>query len=297
MVRKAAHAARSAIVLAIITLATAWLTSNQPPPAAPSVAAVSRLLGILATGEIRCGYLLYSPYFRKDPATGELSGIFHDLMEHIGRTAKLKIVWVEETGYVSIFTSLDRGRYDVYAGGLWPDVSRARMASFTIPAFYSVVKAWGRSDERRFRGLQGIDDPAVTIATIDGAMDDRIARTDYPHARRISLPQSSDFTENFVNVTSRKADITFSEPGIIREFLQRKPGALKELAPERPVRVFGNSLVVPRGDLQLQEFLNVSLQEALNNRIVETILVKYESARGVFPRVALPYQLETAALK
>jgi ABC-type amino acid transport substrate-binding protein len=297
MLRKTTNYLAVITVVALTALTTTWFVSTRLRPVTGNSASASRLLGILESGEIRCGYIVYAPYFRKDTTTGELSGIFHDLMEDLGRRANLKIRWVEENGYVSIFTSLESGRYDVYAGGLWPNANRAKSASFTIPAFFSVVKAWGRSDEVRFRDLQGINDPNVTIATIDGVMDDLIARADFPRARRTSLSQSSPFTHNFANVISHKADITFSEPGIIREFLQEHPATLKELAPETPVRVFGNSLVVPRGDLQLQEFLNVSLLEALNNRAVETILAKYESAPGMFPRVAVPYELEKAALK
>lgn len=256
----------------------------------------TRLTRIIANGEIRASYLVYSPYFRKDPNTGELSGIFHDLMEEVGKKAGLKIRWVEEVGYEGIFPGLDNDRYDVFAGGLWPNSTRARAASFTIPVFYSVIKAWGRSNETRFAGLSGVDARSVRIATIDGAMEDIIAQADFPQAQRVSLPQLSPFTQNFLNITSGRADLTFAEPGITREFLQTNPGALKELAPDKPLRIFGNSLVVKRGDAQLKEFLDIALSELLYSGVVDRILRKYEPAPGTFPRVALPYRPETAVL-
>jgi len=257
----------------------------------------SRLNDILASGRIRCSYIVYSPYFRKNPNTGELSGIFHDIMEEIGRAADLKIEWVEEVGYENIFAGLESGRHDVFAGGLWPSTSRAKAAGFTVPVFYSVIKAWGRADETRFQDLDGINSPDVRIATIDGAMEDVIAKADYPLARRQSLPQLSPFTQNLLNITSNKADVTFAEPGIIQEFLQSNPNTLKELAPNKPLRVFGNSLVVPRGDQQLIAFFDVALRELLYSGRVDRILRQYEPAPGVFPRVALPYQPETAVLR
>jgi ABC-type amino acid transport substrate-binding protein len=191
---------------------------------------------------------------------------------------------------------LDSGRYDVFAGGLWPNVNRAKAASFSIPVFYSVIKAWGRNNESRFGDLAGINTPSVRIATIDGAMEDIIAQNDYPLATRVSLPQLSPFTQNLLNVQSGKADLTFAEPGIIREFLATNPGALKELAPDRPLRIFGNTLVVKRGDAQLKEFLDIALAELLYSGAVDRILRKYEPSPGVFPRVALPYRPETAVL-
>lgn len=255
-----------------------------------------RLETILSTGKIRASYLIYWPYFQKDPNTGELSGIFYEIMEEIGKAAELEILWVEEVGYENIFVGLDNHRYDVFAGGLWPSTSRAKAGGFTIPVFYSIIKAWGRSEEYRFKDLSGINDPSVKIATIDGAMEDIIAKNDYPLAQRESLPELSPFTQNLLNITTKKADITFAEPGIIQQFLRTNPGLLKELAPDKPIRIFGNSLVVQRGDFELKAFFDIALKELLYNGTVEQILNKYEPAPGVFPRAALPYRPETAVL-
>lgn len=69
-------------------------------------------------------------------------------MEEIGKKASLRVNWVEEVGYENVFPGLDSRRYDVFAGGLWPNASRAKASSFSIPVFYSVIKAWGRTEMR-----------------------------------------------------------------------------------------------------------------------------------------------------
>lgn len=289
---------RSYVLLAIAVVPVAFIIGqcSSRGTDTPPDQAESRLIGILESGKIQCSYLIYSPYFRMNPNTKELSGIFHDIMEEIGRAADLQIEWVEEVGYENIFASLESGRHDVFAGGLWPSTSRAKAGGFTIPVFYSVIKAWGRAGETRFRGLDGINGPDVRIATIDGAMEDIIAKSDYPLAQRVSLPELSPFTQNLLNITANKADLTFAEPGIIREYLQSNPGTLKELAPGKPLRIFGNSLVVRRDDFQLLAFLDVALRELLYSGAIDRILERYEPAPGVFPRAALPYQPETAVL-
>lgn len=284
------------VVLAFVALNAYKLYSRSGTPKDPATGVNSHLDAILSSGEIRASYLVYSPYFRRDPNTGELSGIFHDIMEEVGRISKLKINWVEDVGYETIFTGLDAKRYDVFAGGLWPSASRVKEGSFSIPVFYSVIKAWGRKDETRFEGLNGIDSSDVVIATIDGAMEDIIAKADYPNAKRLSLPQLSPFTQNLLNVVSMKADLTFAEPGIISEFLKTNPGTLKELAPEQPLRIFGNTLVLPKGDMRLKEFIDVALRELLFSGQIDKILRRYETVEGAFPRVALPYDPKTAVL-
>lgn len=278
-----------AIILVVLSVGFWVWTAHRTKPTQST--SQSSLPLILQKGEIRCSYLLYSPYFRKDPNTGQLSGIFHDLMEEIGKRSNLKIIWVEEVGYENIFPGLDAGRYDVFAGGLWPNTTRARAGSFTVPVFYSTITGWARADETRFVDLKGIDEPDVRIATIDGAMEDIIAKNDYPNATRVSLPQLSPFTQNLLNIKTKKADITFAEPSIVHEFLVQNPGSLKEIAPEQPLRTFGNTLVIRRGDTQLKEFLDISLSELLNSGVVDRILRQYEATPGSFPRVAVPYQL------
>ncbi|WP_316235289.1 MULTISPECIES: substrate-binding periplasmic protein [unclassified Bradyrhizobium] len=256
-----------------------------------------RFKKIIEAGEVRCSFLVYSPYFRRDPNTGAMSGIFYEIMEEIGRRASLKISWVEEVGYETMFAGLNSGKHDVFCAGLWPNATRAREASFSIPVFYSVVKAWGRADETRYSNLANMNDPSTRITVIDGAMEDIIARADFPKATRVSLPQLSPFTQSLLNITNNKADITFAEPGIIREFLSSNKGALKELAPSNPLRIFGNVLVIPQHEPQLKQFLDVALLELLYSGSINRILEKYEPGRGVFPRVILPYQPDSAVLQ
>lgn len=274
-----------ALALSLITL------SCKPASEGTGRSTKSVLEKVREEGRIRASYLIYSPYFRKDPNTGKLSGIFHDVMEAIGKNAGLKIEWVEEVGYENIFSGLDSGRHDVFAGGLWPNSTRAQAGYFSAPVFYSLIKAWGRADDPRFtNNLAAINAPSVRIAMIDGAMEDVIARTDFPRAQRVSLPQLSPFTQNLLNITSQKADVTFAEPGIVNEFLVTNPGTLRELAPGSPLRVFGNCLVIKKGEDDFREFLDVAMREILYDGTVDRILRQYEPAPGVFFRVARPYE-------
>jgi len=276
----------------VCTLVLPMLMTSCNTPAAHTEQHESAMARILRSGKIRCSYLIYSSYFRKDPNTGQLSGIFHDAVEEIGKNSGLKVEWVEEVGYENIFPGLDHDRYDVFCGGLWPNASRAKAASFTSPIFYSAITAWCRPNDNRFsHSVSSINSPSVKIATIDGAMEDIIAKTDYPKAQRISLPELSPFVLNLLGIVGKKADVTFAEPMVVHEFLAKNPGALKQIRPDQPVRIFGNSLVVKRGETELKDFLDIGLQEIVNNGQVENILEKYEPQRSTFHPIALPYRL------
>ncbi len=259
---------------------------------------LTRFEQVLDRGTIRCSYLNYAPYFMTDPNDGAHSGIFFDVMEEIGKRSGLEIDWAEEVGYEVIFTGLNSGRHDVFCAGLWANTTRAKAGTFSEPVFYSVIKAWVRSDDDRFAdGLGILNDGELVVATIDGAMEDIIANADFPNAPKESLPQLSPFTQNLQNIISKKADITFAEPGIINDFLESNPGMIKDAAPEMSLRVFGNSLVSPLGEPDLEEFLDIAMQELLYSGHIDKILDKYEDAPGIFPRAAKPYDPDSAILK
>jgi len=85
---------------------------------------------VLSTGNIRCDYLTYPPYCMKNANTKEMTGIFVDAIERIGKKLGLKITWAEEVGYESVFEGLRSNRFDIFAAGLWPNAERAKVGDF-----------------------------------------------------------------------------------------------------------------------------------------------------------------------
>jgi len=273
-------------LLAILCCGCTYVGGNR---ATDSTSLYSR---VMTSGKVRCSYLVYPPYCLKDPNTGKLSGMFVEVMEEVGRRLGLKVIWSEEVGYESLFEGLHTDRYDVFAGGLWPSSARGKVADFSKPIFFSCVRAYGRRNDGRFiKNLPAINSPDVKIAVIDGAMEDLIARADFPKAKRLSLPQLSPFSQNLLNVASGKADVTFAEPGIVRIFQRDNPGALRELAPNKPLRIFGNAFVFKLGEDKFKSMFDTVLTELINDGTVERLLTKYEPGPGVFLRTALPYQV------
>src|SRR5580704_8643017 len=124
---------------------------------------------VIRTGEIRCAYEPYAPALSKDPNTGQLSGIFYDVMQEVGRRLNLKINWVEEVGYGVIPEGFVTDRYDAFCNTVFPTAERSRGGAFTIPICYSAVDDFVRADDHRFdNDLPKLDDPAVKFSGKDG---------------------------------------------------------------------------------------------------------------------------------
>jgi ABC-type amino acid transport substrate-binding protein len=249
-------------------------------------------LAVSINKKIRCGYLVYPPYIKKDPNTKKLSGIFYDVMEEIGKNADVEIEWTEEVGYDDIFPGLSNGRFDAFCGGLWPNTMRAKVGTFSIPVFYSTVTAWGRVGDKRFKDdLDKINEQNVRIAVLDGAQEDIIARTDFPKARRVSKPSNNNFTDNFLDVQYQRADVTFAEPSGVAAYIAANPKSLEQIS-SVPLRTFGNVIVVRKGAYSLKEFFDVALTELLYSGKIEKIVQKYELYPGLFLLPSVPYEVK-----
>lgn len=243
---------------------------------------------VIKAGEIRCAYIPWVPMAIKDPNTGKVSGVFPEILEKIGENAGLKIVWSEQVDWGTAIEGLKTNRYDMLGTGIWPNANRGLHASFPTPLCFSAVEVFVRQDETRITKIEDINSPSFTISTMDGEMADFIARQDFPDAKRTGLPQMSDTAQLYLQLTHNKADVVLHDLVAARNFMEKNPGQIKRLFPGQPLRVFANAYMVPKGEEEFRDFLNIAIQELHNIGIVNSILKKYGMDEVTYP-VALPY--------
>ncbi len=278
-------------LLACSLLLTIACGAGSPPTSTAKPNARER---VLAAKTIRAAWAQYPPLSVKDLKTGEMSGLMVDVLNEAGKRLNLEVKWTEEVGWGVIFEGLEADRYDIFGAGVWRNASRGRAGDFTSPVFYNVIKLWGRANETRFRDLPGLNEPSVRISANDGAVDDLIAKSDFPLAKRVSVPQSSPWTDVLLNITTGKADVTFAEPGAVNLFLEKNPGTLKELLPDTPVRYFGTSYAIKHGEPEFKSMLESAIEEMSNDGTIDKIIRKYEKHPGEMFRIARPFDLPSA---
>lgn len=245
---------------------------------------------VLASETLRCGYINYPPHIIVDPATKTITGIAHDIVEEMAALLGLKVVWAEELGWGNTVEAMRAGRVDAICNSFWQNPVEGKYVGFTVPLFYSAVGAYVRADETRIKpDLSNLNDPQFRISGSDGAVASTTARQDFPLATLISLPNLTEETQMLQEVAADKADITFIETAVGEKFLKANPGTLKNLAPSRPVRLFGNTFALPIHDAALKSMLDSALMQMLQGGRVEKILNRYEETPGTMLRVAPPY--------
>ena len=277
------------LILSLVAIGLAVGRSNKPV----TVASVteSTYQRVLRTGEIRCAYGVYPPPLIKDPNTGQMSGIFYNVMEEVGRRLNLKIAWVEEVGYGTIAEGFKTDRYDAFCNTVWPTPERSRGGAFTIPLYYSPVDVFVRADDHRFDGdVAKLNDPAYTFSGRDGDISATFAAQLFPRAKVVSIPDLSDTSQILEDVVHGKADAAINSPELLNPFLAKNPGTLRDLTSDHPVKAAPNTIMIKPDQYQFKVMLDTTLQDLLNSGFIDAELGKYKSYNPVFLRNALPYQ-------
>jgi ABC-type amino acid transport substrate-binding protein len=226
-----------------------------------------------------------------DPNSGKLTGIVVEAMEIAAKNLGLKVEWTEEVGFGSMVEGIKAKRYELVPSAIWPNAARSRHVDFSISLFYSGVGIYVREDDDRFiNNIKAINSKDVTISTMDGEMAETIARTDFPEAKTLQVPQLSEITTMLLNVKNNKADVTFVELFFAHEFLKNNPGSIKNITPDKPIRVFPNTIMLKKGEFKLKSMLNTALRELIYQGVIDRLLDKYEPAPGLFYRLSAPYR-------
>lgn len=250
---------------------------------------------IMRTGTIRCGYIAYEPGLTKDLTTGAFGGIFYDLISEIAKRLSLKVEMTVESSWGNVDQDMRTGKADIMCMPAWSYLPYLRGHLVTSdPVYYNAIGVYVRKGDDRFTNkLSGINDPSVTIEAIDATISQDIAREDYPKAKVHSSIQGTDYTYNVINLLAKKSDVTFVDPDFAERFLakQKEKGELVNIAKDKPIRLFGVGFLLPMGEVELEQMINMSIEALHNEGFIEKLLQKYEASLGSLIRVAPGYQL------
>ena len=266
------------------------MLGNSVAHAAPKESAYDR---VMRTGELRCGYFNWKPAFIKDPNTGELSGIFHDYMEELGRSLKLKIIWSEEIGLGDYPAALASGRIDAMCSSVYVTAERARVNDFIAPLYYLPLHAFTRKDDNRFDGfaVEKFNNPAYTVAILEGGGTSILQRYYLPQAKVYELPQLSNPAELFTATAMKKADFVLYDLFSFEDYNAHNPGKLKRVT-DQPIKIFPLAIAVGKNQDALREMLKTATMDLQLAGATEKVIKKYETYPHSILRPAMPYSPE-----
>ena len=243
--------------------------------------------------KIEVGYISYPPGFIVDPNSKEKSGIFNDVLKEIAKRNNLTIDYKEEVTWATMIESLKTDRVDLIANPVWATKERKENADFSVPVYFSPIGIYVRADDNRFDSdKEKINNSAVKIAAVDGEINELIAKADFPKAELIAFPNNIDVAQLFLEIQSKKKEVTFAEPMFAYDYMQKNPGKIKNIGEKSPIRNYPNCFMFKKGATKMSDFLNSEIQKLIKDGTIDKIIAKYEPFKGAIIRVGDPLAVD-----
>jgi ABC-type amino acid transport substrate-binding protein len=245
---------------------------------------------IMASQTVRCGYIVWPPFVDKDINSGAYSGLVYDVLKEMERVSGLKVVMQEEFGLGTYLQGLNNGRYDLECSGGWQNAKRAQLAEYTKPFAFFPIVAVVKADETRSADLSWVNSADVKVAIIDGETSAQIQKMHFEKAQTVELQQMQNSSDLMLQLSTGKADITFTDMPSYIKFSKANPGTVKAFT-ENPVRVIPVNFSMAKGEHDLRTMLDVTIDELIYDGIIEKILKKYNTEETIFLPVNSAYEV------
>ena len=83
----------------------------------------------------------------------------------------------------TILTGMSSGRYDMVCFPLYMNSTRAKVAYFSSPMYYSLLHVITRADDHRFdKNFKVLNSPEYSIAVLEGEITALMARQRFPES-------------------------------------------------------------------------------------------------------------------
>lgn len=230
---------------------------------------------ILADKKVNICWVSSPPQEMKDPKSGEVTGYFVDAARSMFEQLKVEPVFIETT-WANFVATLQSGQADLCIASSFASIKRAAVVDFTNPILYLGRSAIVRKDEDRFKSLSDLNREDITIAVLTGSRSQDFVTSNLPKAKVLSLG-GTDPSTPFLAVTAGRADAGVNDAWAAKRFAENQPG-VKDLFGDEPFNVSAMAWTVRKGNVDLLNFLNTSLEVLLTSGEMEKMALKYPNA-------------------
>lgn len=245
---------------------------------------------VIETGVLRCGYFSWPPFMWKNPETGAFEGAYYDYMTKLAEYLDIEIDWAAEVVYANVYQEIRDGRIDAFCSGMWPTARTAKVLDYTTPIGFNAVTAFVRADDTRFdNNIATLDNADVTITSMEGSIAEVIAHKRFPRATVTITPSMAGPSASFLELTTNKADVVFSDWLFASEYMKNNPAKIKEIENILPLNVWGNTIAFGKGQQDMISAINIVTQEMIYSGEIEHIFAKHLDNPKALYRVNPPY--------
>lgn len=234
----------------------------------------STLDQMISRGEMRIGYVPWNPAVIKNPETGELSGIFPDMVNYMAETLKLKVRWTETT-LANFAAGLQSRQYDFSVGPTFITIPRSVPVAFTQPVAYVGNSAVVKSGTKPPSSSEEIASRSMRVAVLQGQAMDEFFKRRFPDVELIIL-SGSDLTAPLAAVSTGQADIGFMNTVTVARYAEEHPDVKPVFMGNDQLEMLPLAWGTRHQDSALYSFLESSITYLKSTRKLERIQNRYD---------------------
>jgi ABC-type amino acid transport substrate-binding protein len=214
----------------------------------------SILSKIRKEGVLRVGYSQTGPWFYKDAKTGELNGIYKDVVDRLAKEIDIKVDYKEVT-FANATVALRKGDYDLYGSSLTYTMARALTVNYIGPLYSKGSLLLIHKDNAgRFKTAADLNDAGVTFSVTAGASEEGRIPILWPKAKIVTT--TGQVTLGAEPVRAKKADVWMSGDSDVILFAKRNSAWAAVVEPDKPIDKRPNTWAIRYGDDEWKAFLD-----------------------------------------
>lgn len=227
---------------------------------------------IKKNGVIRVCQAAYPPYNIKNPQSGEWEGLNVDIVKQIAAFLSVKIENVDSS-FATLIPSLLTRKCDISAAATYVTPARAEQVLFST-SYASDTKVAFVPVSSPIQTYAELDQPNITIVTRSGTAEETFAKRFFKKAN-IKLTTSDATQAHLLDVAAGRSDAAFAgrTGGIM--FLKQNPNIKLRLIDDKQLDPSRFALMLPPGEYQMQQYLNVSLATLKDSGKLEELTIQW----------------------
>jgi ABC-type amino acid transport substrate-binding protein len=224
-------------------------------------------------GALEIGYAQLPLWFFKDAKTGELRGIYKELVDSLAKDLEMTINWHEVT-FANATISLRSGEYDLFGSSASYTVPRATVCNYVGPLWskgsLAVIR---KADAAKLQTMADLNNPDVTIAVNGGSSDEQRMPLLFPKAKFMAV--AGQYSMAAEPVRGGRATACIVGDTEAYALAKRNPDWAVVLDPSNSFDKRPNTWMIRYGDVAWKNFLDTWCAYVAANGQVQRLYDKY----------------------
>jgi polar amino acid transport system substrate-binding protein len=222
---------------------------------------------------LEVGYAQTPVWFFKDPKSGELRGVYKDLVDTLVRDLEMSVNWHEVT-FANATVGLRRGDFDLFGSSAVYTVPRGLVSNFIGPLWSKGSLAIIRKEDAdKYKSLADLNSPDVIFSVNAGASEEQRMPLLFPKAKVAAVSGQQAMAAEPVRTGRATAYVTGDSDAIV--LAKRNANWAHIIDVDHPFDKRPNTWLIRHGDAAWKDFLDSWATAMTVNGEVQRLFDKY----------------------